>query len=99
MSQVFTYDAVTLTELIESKPCLWDKTRGCFQRGCKSFLPNILQPQIIYRANIGYIQYCLSRFFVFLPTIQEHKQVALPISMHKHVSCAALSDWSKYITD
>jgi hypothetical protein len=27
MSQVFTYD-VTLIELIESKPCLWDKTRG-----------------------------------------------------------------------
>jgi hypothetical protein len=33
-------------------------------------------------------------FFVFSPKIQEHKQVALPISMHKHISCAALSDWS-----
>ena len=26
MSQVFTYDVATLIELIESKPCLWDKT-------------------------------------------------------------------------
>jgi hypothetical protein len=28
MSQVFTYDIATLIELIESKPCLRDKTRG-----------------------------------------------------------------------
>ena len=26
MSPVFTYDVATLIELIESKPCLWDKT-------------------------------------------------------------------------
>ena len=26
MSQVFTYDVATLIELVESKPCLWDKT-------------------------------------------------------------------------
>jgi hypothetical protein len=25
-SQVFTYDVATLIELVESKPCLWDKT-------------------------------------------------------------------------
>jgi hypothetical protein len=29
MSQVFTYDVATLIELIESKPCLWDKTSSC----------------------------------------------------------------------
>ena len=28
-------------------------------------------------------------FFVFSPKIYEHKQVALPISMYKHLSCAA----------
>jgi len=28
-------------------------------------------------------------FFVFSPKILEHKQVALPISMYKHLSCAA----------
>jgi len=28
-------------------------------------------------------------FFVFLPKILEHKQIALPISMYKHLSCAA----------
>ena len=26
MSQVITYDVATFIELIESKPCLWDKT-------------------------------------------------------------------------
>jgi hypothetical protein len=30
-------------------------------------------------------------FFVFLPKIQEHKQVALPISVHKHLSCATFN--------
>jgi hypothetical protein len=30
-------------------------------------------------------------FFVFSPKIQEHKQVVLPISMHKHLSCAAFN--------
>jgi hypothetical protein len=30
-------------------------------------------------------------FFVFSPKIQEHKQVALPISVHKHLSCAAFN--------
>jgi hypothetical protein len=28
MSQVFTYDVITLIELIECKPYVWDKTRG-----------------------------------------------------------------------
>ena len=28
MSQAFPYDVVTLTEIIESKPCLWDKTNN-----------------------------------------------------------------------
>jgi hypothetical protein len=29
-------------------------------------------------------------FFVFSPKIQEYKQVALPISMYKQLSCAAV---------
>jgi hypothetical protein len=33
-------------------------------------------------------------FFVFSSKIQEHNQVALPISMRKHLSCSALSGWS-----
>ena len=31
MSQVFTYDVATLVELIESKPCLWDKTSDSYK--------------------------------------------------------------------
>ena len=31
MSQVFTYDVATLIELIESKPCLWDKTSDSYK--------------------------------------------------------------------
>jgi len=31
MSQVFTYDVATLNELIERKPCLWDKTSDSFK--------------------------------------------------------------------
>ena len=31
MSQVFTYDVATLIALIESKPCLWDKTNDIFK--------------------------------------------------------------------
>jgi hypothetical protein len=30
-------------------------------------------------------------FFVFSPKIQEHKQVALPVSAYKHLSCAAFN--------
>jgi hypothetical protein len=30
-------------------------------------------------------------FFVFSPKIQEHKQVALPISMHKNIYCAVFN--------
>jgi hypothetical protein len=76
---VFTYDVGTLIELIESKPCLWDKTRGyVFKERVKASFKFLT-------ANIGCIQHCLS------PKIQEHKQVALPISMHKHLSCAAFN--------
>ena len=31
MSPVFTYDVATLIELIESKPCLWDKTSDSYK--------------------------------------------------------------------
>ena len=31
MSQVFTYDVATLIELIESKPCLWDKISDSYK--------------------------------------------------------------------
>jgi len=31
MSQVFTYDIAKLIELIESKPCLWDKTSDSYK--------------------------------------------------------------------
>ena len=31
MSQVFTYDFATLIELIESKPCLWDKISDSYK--------------------------------------------------------------------
>ena len=31
MSQVFTYDVAILIELIESKPCLWDKTSDSYK--------------------------------------------------------------------
>ena len=31
MSQVFTYDGATLIELIESKPCLWDKNGDSYK--------------------------------------------------------------------
>jgi hypothetical protein len=34
MSQVFIYDVVTLIELIKSKPCLWDKTKGYGFKEC-----------------------------------------------------------------
>jgi hypothetical protein len=59
MSQVFTYDVATLIELIESKPCLRDKTRGyVFKERVKASFQNLT-------ANIGCIQYCLSRFLYF----------------------------------
>jgi hypothetical protein len=31
MSPVFTYNVATLLELIESKPCVWDKTRDRYK--------------------------------------------------------------------
>ena len=31
MSHVFTYGVATLTELIESKPCLWNKTSDSYE--------------------------------------------------------------------
>ena len=31
MSQVFAYDVAILIELIESKPCLWDKTSDSYK--------------------------------------------------------------------
>lgn len=31
MSRLFKYDIITLIELIESKPCLWDKTLDSFK--------------------------------------------------------------------
>ena len=31
MSRVFTYDVATLIDLIESKPCLWDKTSDSYK--------------------------------------------------------------------
>lgn len=30
-SKLFKYDVVTLIELVESKPCLWDKTADVFK--------------------------------------------------------------------
>jgi len=31
MNQVFTYDVATFIELIESKPCLWDKPNDSYE--------------------------------------------------------------------
>jgi len=31
MSQTFNYDVATLMELIESKPCLWDKLTDSYK--------------------------------------------------------------------
>lgn len=31
MNKLFKYNIVTLIELVESKPCLWDKTADCFK--------------------------------------------------------------------
>jgi len=31
MTKLFKYDVVTLIELVESKPCLWDKTTDGFK--------------------------------------------------------------------
>jgi hypothetical protein len=87
MSQVFTYDVVTLTELIESKPYVWDKTRGyVFKERVKDSF------QISYSQHWMYPVLSFA-FFVFSPKIQEHKQVALPISIstHKHLSCPAFN--------
>jgi hypothetical protein len=83
--QLFTYDVATLIEPIESKPSLWDKTRGY-----------VLKERVTASFQISYSQHWMYpvlsfAFFVFSPKIQEHKQVALPISMHKHFSCAAFN--------
>jgi hypothetical protein len=87
MSQVFTYDVVTLIELIESKPYVWDKTRGyVFKERVKASF------QISYSQHWMYpVLSFASFFFCISPTIQEHKQVALPVSMHNHLSCAAFN--------
>jgi hypothetical protein len=66
------------------------KPEVIFQRACKSSLPNILQSTL----DVSSIVLCVFFFFVFSLKIQEHKQVALPISMHKRLFCASLSDWS-----
>jgi hypothetical protein len=61
---MFTYDVVTLIEPIESKPCLWDKTSDRYK--------DKIETSKAWRkicANTGYIQHCLSRFFVFSPKI------------------------------
>jgi hypothetical protein len=85
MSQVFTYDVATLIELIKSKPCLWDKTKGyVFKERVKASF------QISYSQHWMYPVLSFT-FFVFSPKIQEHKKVALPISMHKHRSCASFN--------
>ena len=31
MSTLCKYDVVTLIELVERRPCLWDKTADCFK--------------------------------------------------------------------
>ena len=31
MCTLFKYGVVTLIELVESRPCLWDKTADCFK--------------------------------------------------------------------
>ena len=31
MCTLFKYDVATLIELVESRPCLWDKTADCFK--------------------------------------------------------------------
>jgi hypothetical protein len=98
MSQVFT-DDVTLIELIESKPCLWDKTRGyVFKERVKasfriSYSQHWMYPVFSF-AFFFFFLFFFIFFFLFSAKIKFHKQVALPISMHKHLSCAALSDWS-----
>jgi len=80
---VFTYDVATLIELIESKPCLWDKTSDSYNdkieksKAWREICSNRMYPVLSFA------------FFVFSPKIQEHKQVALPISVYKHLSCAA----------
>jgi hypothetical protein len=60
MSQVFTYDVATLIELIENKPCLWDET----SYGYKDKIEKSKAWREIC-ANIGCIQYCISRFLYF----------------------------------
>jgi hypothetical protein len=85
MSQVFTYDVATLIEPIESKPCSWDITRGyIFKERVKASF------QIPYSQHWMYPVLSFA-FFVFSPKIQDHKQAAFPISMHKHLSCAAFN--------
>jgi hypothetical protein len=47
MSQLFTYDIGTLTELIESKPCVCDKTSDIYKdkidksKTCRDFFSNV----------------------------------------------------------
>jgi hypothetical protein len=85
MSQVFTYNVATLILLIESKPCLWDKIRDYV------FKERVKAPfQISYSQHWMYTVLSFA-FFVFSPKIQEYNQVALPVSMHKLLSCAAFS--------
>jgi hypothetical protein len=81
----FTYDVVTLIECIESKSCLRDKTRGyVFKERVKASF------QISYSQHWMYPVLSFA-VFVFSPKIQEHTQGALPIDMHKHLSCAAFN--------
>jgi hypothetical protein len=64
MSQVFTYDVVTLIELIESKSSLWDKTRGyVFKERVKASF------QISYSQHLMYPALSFA-YFVFSPKIQ-----------------------------
>jgi len=55
-----------------------------FQKACKRFLPNILQLKLDVSSMVFGVF-----FFVFSPKILEHMQVALPITMYKHLSRAA----------
>jgi hypothetical protein len=85
MSQVFTYDVVTLIELIESKPYVWDKTRGyVFKEHVKaSFQISCSQHWMYPVLSFAY--------FVFLPKIQEHKQEKKTRRLHHQLQEIVLS--------
>ena len=96
MSPVFTYDVATLIELIESKPCLWDKYRtaraGCTQYCLSRFLDLRLRYKSTSKLRLLFL--CTNIFLVQRSKSNRPPAAAIPVRV-KNCTTGAGSDSGK----